>query len=402
MSRPPTEEIHGHYSENWSSWDGTSIDYPVSLRDFYRGWSGGNSPGWPRLKRHNDLEVYRSRYEKREYFVQRNEHTAFPSVYDQAKCIYSFGTPANVTLPSGMPPPGVIEHNIEAGMITRNKAIDKVKDMKVNLAQLIAERRQVEKSITDVVNRLSRAVRAMKRRDIKAVQRELGYAGGPKKLSGRLAQDWLAWQYGWKPLLGDVKGLAEHFARRELGRKIKIYAKYKAQVTSAGRTGFGNVLGFIGAAKYTYGPVTTSSTTVLEFRLMSEFAQEGEALGLHDPLLLAWELLPYSFVIDWFLPIGDFLSRWNYADGLQYVDGSTTLHSLSEDHVESLSSRRLEGAWEVSIGGATLAHTKAMRLSRERHWPDPPRPILTPTIADAYTPTRFFNAISLLRVAFNK
>jgi hypothetical protein len=34
-------------------------------------------------------------------------------------------------------------------------------------------------------------------------------------------------------------------------------------------------------------------------------------LGLLDPLSVAWELLPWSFVIDWFIPIGAYLDVLN-------------------------------------------------------------------------------------------
>jgi hypothetical protein len=34
-------------------------------------------------------------------------------------------------------------------------------------------------------------------------------------------------------------------------------------------------------------------------------------LGLLDPLSVVWENIPYSFVVDWFIPIGDYLSMLN-------------------------------------------------------------------------------------------
>lgn len=33
-----------------------------------------------------------------------------------------------------------------------------------------------------------------------------------------------------------------------------------------------------------------------------------QLVGLMDPLSVAWELVPFSFVLDWFLPIGSWLS----------------------------------------------------------------------------------------------
>jgi hypothetical protein len=38
--------------------------------------------------------------------------------------------------------------------------------------------------------------------------------------------------------------------------------------------------------------------------------------GLKDPLSVAWELLPYSFVADWFIPIGDFLQARGLSQAL--------------------------------------------------------------------------------------
>lgn len=45
-------------------------------------------------------------------------------------------------------------------------------------------------------------------------------------------------------------------------------------------------------------------------------------LGLMNPLALAWELVTFSFVIDWFLPIGPVLNAMSAPTGLLFVDGS--------------------------------------------------------------------------------
>jgi hypothetical protein len=35
----------------------------------------------------------------------------------------------------------------------------------------------------------------------------------------------------------------------------------------------------------------------------------SRSLGLLDPLSVAWEILPWSFVVDWFYPVGTFLDN---------------------------------------------------------------------------------------------
>lgn len=43
------------------------------------------------------------------------------------------------------------------------------------------------------------------------------------------------------------------------------------------------------------------------------------SLGLTDPLGIAWEGIPFSFVVDWFLPIGDYLDRLSILPRLEYA-----------------------------------------------------------------------------------
>jgi len=40
-----------------------------------------------------------------------------------------------------------------------------------------------------------------------------------------------------------------------------------------------------------------------------------------QPLTVIWELLPYSFIVDWFFPIGSFLQATNATVGLTFSDG---------------------------------------------------------------------------------
>ena len=56
------------------------------------------------------------------------------------------------------------------------------------------------------------------------------------------------------------------------------------------------------------GTVKEKWTLVYE---MTEQLSTPRSLGLTDPLSVAWELIPYSFVVDWFYPIGTYLENLN-------------------------------------------------------------------------------------------
>lgn len=47
-------------------------------------------------------------------------------------------------------------------------------------------------------------------------------------------------------------------------------------------------------------------------------------IGLTDPLQVAWALVPFSFVLDWFLPIGSVLEGLGATKGLDFVSGTAT------------------------------------------------------------------------------
>jgi hypothetical protein len=60
-------------------------------------------------------------------------------------------------------------------------------------------------------------------------------------------------------------------------------------------------------------------------------------LGLTNPPQLAWELIPFSFVFDWLLPIGDWLSSLDATVGLRFSDGSK---SVKRDLTRTITTRK--------------------------------------------------------------
>jgi hypothetical protein len=45
--------------------------------------------------------------------------------------------------------------------------------------------------------------------------------------------------------------------------------------------------------------------------------QTAVSLGLTNPVSLAWELLPFSFVVDWAWPLGDYFSQFDALAGVE-------------------------------------------------------------------------------------
>lgn len=120
-----------------------------------------------------------------------------------------------------------------------------------------------------------------------------------------LANNWLELQYGWLPLLSDVHDAAVLLAHQQTRTlKQKYRSSVKAQVDYSGnwfmsRPGTG-----------TGGTVMSKATAEVSRRIVVEISAPpnmSSILGLQNPASVAWELTPWSFVVDWFIPIGDFL-----------------------------------------------------------------------------------------------
>jgi len=137
------------------------------------------------------------------------------------------------------------------------------------------------------------------------------------------AQTWLEYSYAWKPMISDVHSQAENLARTlennafilRMGRSsAKGYQQYRESSTTSDQ---------VWTTDRTVIVQTRESYTV-RYRVPNGPAQVANTFGLTNPLLVAWELVPFSFVADWFLPIGDFLEGLTAWNGLEFGGGTHT------------------------------------------------------------------------------
>ena len=129
----------------------------------------------------------------------------------------------------------------------------------------------------------------------------------------RWANEWLAFKYGWLPLVSDV-----HAAAEELINVSRAMSKFKARAhvrtTPELRLTSQAEVDISGVSNYTQGPVTSVhkgeafSAVALEIVLDLPSALHNKARWSSlNPVAIGWELVPYSFVVDWFIDIGSFL-----------------------------------------------------------------------------------------------
>lgn len=138
------------------------------------------------------------------------------------------------------------------------------------------------------------------------------------KKGKELANGWLELEFGWKPLIQDVYAAVDAYrssiVKGKLVTSLGMKQGYYGPVKSMDVKGAGRYADYIEndmtprVKSKAYGVVQNPSLFTLN------------QLGLANPALLAWQLLPFSFVVDWFLPISQILGVMTNRIGLsQYA-----------------------------------------------------------------------------------
>jgi hypothetical protein len=199
-------------------------------------------------------------------------------------------------------------------LVSSNKAlsdfVNKVRDGKsASAAVTLAEWRQSEKMIVARAGQLVQGLRAVRRGDLGKLNKLFGAPKGfrPKAKSG--ANLWLEYHFGWSPLVNDI-----HSAVKVLSAvppSFKIRGRGRSREPFSIKTG--NASTYIQAD----GLYVCATECGGEVFVSNPNLALANQMGLINPLTVAWELVPFSFLVDWFLPVGDFLN--SFTDLLGYT-----------------------------------------------------------------------------------
>lgn len=408
-----------------SSGANTRTNYNVEI--YRRTYSSVNTPRWNRPKKwlapFNDYQMYLTEVEPGTY---SRKSTSFSSV-----SWHSGGGASNSSwsIESGnarvlIGSPAVVSHDIARllGEASR-EALLNLKSQKVNLGQVYGERSQTLRMIRSSVQRISLSFSRLKRFDIVGAAHALNFELRPsrrKRLEDRrtayleskrsgadfAAASWLEYVYGWRPLLQDVHGSLEKWADYQIGRPplVRVIGTSKESISRRIWHSNSSTL-----KDYTDARSEARIRVIYEYTLGNQIFHELSSFGVTNPLALAWELLPYSFVVDWFLPIGDFLSSLDAEFGMSFVRGvhSSTVNanstrskgeadykSASNDNGSAISSSQ----YTVSGGGST--RLRQFVYTRTRLFSS--LPYRLPTVKDPFSVHHTLNSLALLKVAFGR
>lgn len=98
-----------------------------------------------------------------------------------------------------------------------------------------------------------------------------------------------------------------------------------------------------------------------------DFVVERFGLSAENFLTTAWELIPYSFVVDWFIPVGNYLNKINSTRcEFELVKTMFDLRSISHvDYMYRYTAQMSEGYSNEAAGRQYIATVKGKRYSRQ-------------------------------------
>lgn len=213
-------------------------------------------------------------------------------------------------------------------------ARNKLKDMRVDLGTAFAERNATARMLGDTARRMADAARSLRRGEFRNAARALGIKGDVGKPRGsNWTNHWLQLQYGWKPLLSDIYGSADALSKRERSDwrvTAKAYRSTERRVVYNRLPGFSPSTGLPTNSDGFYGVAVTRQGVFTRIDAVpdNDLTMSLTSLGVTNPLNVAWELVPYSFVVDWVLPIGSWLSSLDAMLG--YTSAYTSVSTRSE------------------------------------------------------------------------
>jgi len=242
----------------------------------------------------------------------------------------------------GMEFDSFINYNVRSA--AEVKALNKLGDAKAQLGESLGTWLQTVRLFTSKTKLLAELLDACKKSKLK---RYLRQSAREVKTDGDLiaAGLYLEYVYGWKPLVSDIYGIHQLLKQYASGVKPIIIHGHGSQTQSSSTDFFSlPVQGPVGSKPImnAFGTETYKGSCDLYARVDPEYIglKMMNQLGLVNPASIAWELTPWSFVVDWLLPIGPVLQALTAPIGLKFISGTTSTRCsklLEGDyHCESL------------------------------------------------------------------
>ncbi|DAD52312.1 maturation protein, partial [ssRNA phage SRR6960799_9] len=261
-----------------------------------------------------------------------------------------------------------------------------------NAGVFVGTAHEVARTVVGSVTAIYSGIKSLKRGDLNGALRGFTRSVGgadrkraTKKLArGDIAGTWLALHYGWQPLYRDTysaMNAMEVLSKPPRESRIIVSRNLTAAYDGSQSPSLYTAPGYVQVGKRYY-------------YTMTEELSFPRSVGLTDPASVVWELIPYSFVVDWFVPVGTYLHQLSTIPFLKGRFAVTTKSFSLCRFGENLVPPNPYGDYQRAGGGrSTMNFSRSPESSVP---PTVPRPNFKGFSALFSSATRVGNAIALL------
>lgn len=236
--------------------------------------------------------------------------------------------------------------------IARVKALSKLNHKDLDLGTAFAEFGKTAQFVGDLATWSVGLMRAAKRRDGKEfISRLSADVSHRLPMSNGAVDGYLAYHYAVKPMLKDVAGMVQSLTRLPPEEwRIRTKGQYSNDRSRRVVKPLGHGMVTIETDLRESARCVVSATK----RMLTAAEDLRWSLGLDDPLSTAWELTPFSFVYDWIVPVGDWLSAINASKYFtdwsvvttDYIKETTVITGAKQKNGASIMESSVRGAFE--------------------------------------------------------
>lgn len=212
----------------------------------------------------------------------------------------------------------------------------------------VAEGRKTIDSMVDISWRAFRIFKAVKKLNFIALRKEIR----PRELANR----YMEYRYAIRPVIIDARNLIQATQRR-LGYERKVYRGYASGSRTLSDT---KKISVAWATSATWNRTYKYDLSVRAGVLCDVDVSVVNVAGLDQPLETMWELLPFSFMVDWFANVGSTLAAHTPNAGVKQRASWYTLRentkcdiSVVQSHSDHLAANWNSGTFSLGPAQAT-------------------------------------------------
>lgn len=191
----------------------------------------------------------------------------------------------------------------------------------------LAEGRETIDSLVSIFRRLVKVTRAVRKLNLQALAKEIK----PRELSKR----YLEARYAIRPMYYDAKGVLAAYNAKNKPNDRQTF-RGRASQTDSTVAGSQKLWGSSQSELWCHRSTSYAVEARAGVLAKIEDISRASIWGLDQPIEAVWEIIPFSFIIDWFFNVGKVISSWTPNTGLRElaswcVVNETTFQSIIVD-----------------------------------------------------------------------